>query len=148
LVARTGWQPEDVAKKFPSKEYNPKTYIKFDPIVSKLISFYGFLQLIVLAVVGPLIIEYGSSNYILGLIYVGMLVFTMVSTSRWLEGRSAMYMEISRLFIFTIIGVVGTQYSQSYDAAIFLLIYTIINFVALPFLGKVSNNQNTVYQHG
>jgi 1,4-dihydroxy-2-naphthoate octaprenyltransferase len=57
-------------------------------------------------------------------------------------------MEISRLFIFTIIGVVGTQYSQSYDAAIFLLIYTIINFVALPFLGKVSNNQNTVYQHG
>ena len=148
LVARTGWQPEDVAKKFPSKEYNPKTYIKFDPIVSKLISFYGFLQLIVLAVVGPLIIEYGSSNYILGLIYVGMLVFTMVSTSRWLEGRSAMYMEISRLFIFTIIGVVGTQYSQSYDAAIFLLIYTIINFVALPFLGKVSNNQNTLYQHG
>ena len=77
-----------------------------------------------------------------------MLVFTMVSTSRWLEGRSAMYMEISRLFIFTIIGVVGTQYSQSYDAAIFLLIYIIINFGALPFLGKVSNNQNTVYQHG
>ena len=148
LVARTGWQPDDVAKKFPAKEYNPKTYVKFDPIVSKLISFYGFIQLIVLAIIGPFIIEYGSSNYILGVIYVGMLVFTMVSTSRWLEGRPAMYMEISRLFIFTIIGLSGTQYSQTYDAAIYLLIYTLINFIALPLLGRVSNNQRTAYQHG
>ena len=148
LVARTGWQPDDVAKKFPAKEYNPKTYVKFDPIVSKLISFYGFIQLIVLAIVGPFIIEYGSSNYILGVIYVGMLVFTMVSTSRWLEGRPAMYMEISRLFIFTIIALSGAQYSQTYDAAIYLLIYTLINFIALPLLGRVSNNQRTEYQHG
>ena len=148
LVARTGWQPDDVAKKFPAKEYNPKTYVKFDPIVSKLISFYGFIQLIVLAIIGPFIIEYGSSNYILGVIYVGMLVFTMVSTSRWLEGRPAMYMEISRLFIFTIIGLSGTQYSQTYDAAIYLLIYTLMNFIALPLLGRVSNNQRNAYQHG
>lgn len=148
LVARTGWQPDDVAKKFPAKEYNPKTYVKFDPIVSKLISFYGFIQLIVLAIIGPFIIEYGSSNYILGVIYVGMLVFTMVSTSRWLEGRPAMFMEISRLFIFTIIGLSGAQYSQTYDAAIYLLIYTLINFIALPLLERVSNNQRTAYQHG
>jgi hypothetical protein len=72
----------------------------------------------------------------------------MVSTSRWLEGRPAMYMEISRLFIFTIIGLSGTHYSQTYDAAIYLLIYALINFIALPFLGKVSNNQRTAYQHG
>tara|TARA_B100000767_G_scaffold84800_1_gene81545 strand:- start:7557 stop:8792 length:1236 start_codon:yes stop_codon:yes gene_type:complete len=148
LVARTGWQPKDVAKKYPREKYDYATYIKFDPVVSKLISLYGFIQLIVLAIVGPLIIEYGSSNYILGVIYVGMLVFTMVSTSRWLEGRPAMYMEATRLLVFTVIGVMGLQYSSSSEAAIFLLIYIFINILALPLLGKVSNSQNSELQHG
>ena len=148
LVARTGWQPKDVAKKYPREKYDYATYIKFDPVVSKLISLYGFIQLIVLAIVGPLIIEYGSSNYILGVIYVGMLVFTMVSTSRWLEGRPAMYMEASRLLVFTVIGVMGLLYSSSSEAAIFLLIYIFINILALPLLGKVSNSQNSELQHG
>jgi|TARA_B110000914_G_scaffold226508_1_gene252351 alkylglycerol monooxygenase len=148
LIARTGWQPKDVAKKYPREKYDYATYIKFDPVVSKLISLYGFIQLIVLAIVGPLIIEYGSSNYILGVIYVGMLVFTMVSTSRWLEGRPAIYMEASRLLVFTVIGVMGLQYSSSSEAAIFLLIYIFINILALPLLGKVSNSHNNELQHG
>ena len=145
LFARTGWRPEDVKKKFPHSEYNAKTYKKYNPSVSKAISSYGFFQLIILTVAGVYIVENVTTNYVFNLIYVAMLVYTMVATSRWLEGRSALLIEVSRLITLGIIGILGFAYIQNIEILYLLSIYMLINIIFLPFLTRSLDEK---YSHG
>ena len=145
FFARTGWRPEDVKKKFPHSEYNAKTYKKYNPSVSRAISSYGFFQLIILTVAGVYIVENVTPNYVFNLIYVAMLVFTMVATSRWLEGRSALLMEVSRLITLGVIGILGFEYIQNIDILYLLSIYMLINIIFLPFLSRSLDEK---YSHG
>lgn len=145
FFARTGWRPEDVKKKFPHSEYNAKTYKKYNPSVSRAISSYGFFQLIILTVAGVYIVENVTPNYVFNLIYVAMLVFTMVATSRWLEGRSALLMEVSRLITLGVIGILGFVYIQNIDILYLLSIYMLINIIFLPFLSRSLDEK---YSHG
>ena len=136
LIAKTGWRPEDVREKFPNAKYDERTYKKFNPSVKKTISFYGFFQLTILVIAGFYIVENVTPSYIFNLIYVAMLVYTMVATARWLEGRSALLIEISRLITLGIIGILGLQYFQNIEALSLLLIYILINIIFLPFLQR------------
>ena len=74
-----------------------------------------------------------------------MLVFTMVATSRWLEGRSALLMEVSRLITLGAIGILGFVYIQNIDILYLLSIYMLINIIFLPFLTRSLNEK---YSHG
>lgn len=146
LVGRTDWQPEDLAKKHPREEYNPATFNKHDPKVGRFINIYSFIQLIILAAIGPIIVEYGGSNYYVSLILVSMILFTMVSTARWLDGKSGMYLEIVRLVLLATFTLIGFQYYQNNLIIVILMTYILINFLALPILKKSLNNKE-IYIH-
>ena len=98
-----------------------------------------------MAVAGVYIVENVTTNYVFNLIYVAMLVYTMVATSRWLEGRSALLMEVSRLITLGIIGILGFVYIQNIDILYLLSIYMLINIIFLPFLTRSLDEK---YSHG
>ena len=98
-----------------------------------------------MTVAGVYIVENVTPNYVFNLIYVAMLVFTMVATSRWLEGRSALLMEVSRLITLGVIGILGFVYIQNIDILYLLSIYMLINIIFLPFLSRSLDEK---YSHG
>ena len=65
-----------------------------------------------------------------------MMAFTMFSTSMWLDGKEAMKIELLRLALYILIGVYAYQETSLASIALSILIYSIINILLLPFIGK------------
>ncbi len=85
-VSRTGWQPADVAAKYPREKNDLSQFERFDPRVSPLVSVYAFFQLV--AVVLLLVyMQNTAMNYWSGFGLWLALLLTTVTTARWLEGR-------------------------------------------------------------
>jgi hypothetical protein len=70
----------------------------------------------------------------------------MVSTARWLDGKSGMYLEIVRLVLLAAFTLLGFQYYQNNLIIVILMTYILINFLALPILKKSLNNKE-IYIH-
>ena len=64
------------------------------------------------------------------------MAFTMFSTSMWLDGKEAMKIELLRLALYILIGVYAYQETSLASIALSILIYSIINILLLPFIGK------------
>jgi len=60
----------------------------------------------------------------------------MFSTSMWLDGKEAMKIELLRLALYILIGVYAYQETSLASIALSILIYSIINILLLPFIGK------------
>ena len=87
-VARTGWQPEDVAARWPRHKNDLNTFEKYNPAVPSLASWYGFFQLV--CVVGLLgYMQVVEMSYWQGVAGWGMLLATTMTTTLWLEARGA-----------------------------------------------------------
>lgn len=86
-VARTGWQPEDVAASHPRVKSDLSTFEKYDPGVPALVSWYGFFQLLFVVA----LLNYGEStslSYGTGVFLWVFLLATTMTTTFWLEGRA------------------------------------------------------------
>ena len=147
LVARTGWQPEDIEEVNPTKEFDASSFVKYDPAVNRIVAIYGFIQLIILTIAAPFIIEDEASSYYLGALGVGMILFTMISTTKWLDGKSAMHLEIPRLIIFSLCAIAGLQYYENIIGIIVLIGYVLLNLLVLPFLKNAVDNQHDAFTH-
>lgn len=101
-VARTGWQPADVAVAHPRIKSDLATFEKYNPEVPGIVSWYGLFQLV--AVVLMLNYSLGNEfNYWGGVSIWGMLLATTMTTTFWLEGRAPQTMlkwEMLRLVVF------------------------------------------------
>jgi sterol desaturase/sphingolipid hydroxylase (fatty acid hydroxylase superfamily) len=85
-VARTGWQPADVARKWPRHKNDLATFRKYNPQVPALVSWYGFFQLV--SVVLLLGYMQGSAfSYWGGVAGWALLLATTMTTAFWLEAR-------------------------------------------------------------
>ncbi len=85
-VARTGWQPEDVAASHPRRKNDLSTFRKYNPGVPGIIAWYGFFQLvIVVAMLGWL--QFAQLDYWQGVVGWGLLLVTTTTTTLWFEGR-------------------------------------------------------------
>lgn len=144
-VARTGWQPEDVAARYPRVKSDLATFEKYDPEVPVLMSWYGFFQLVF--VVG--LLNFGESHqlgYGSGVFIWGFLLATTMTTTFWLEGRAAdavVKWERLRLLVFA----VAMLWAAASGAGFWLLliggIYLAANGWFLLRLGKTDSPAQT-----
>ena len=85
-VSRTGWRPADVSVLYPRLKTDLDHFERYDPQVPRLVSIYGFFQL--LSVV--LLLNYLQSaelSWWQGFAGWGILLVTAATTALWLEGR-------------------------------------------------------------
>ena len=98
-VARTGWQPADVAEKYPRNKNDLSTFEKYDPTVPGRVSWYGFFQLVaVVLLLGWM--ESAQPDYWGGVAAWASLLATTMTTAFWLEakgGDAVMFWEKLRL---------------------------------------------------
>lgn len=86
-VARTGWQPADVAERYPRHKNDLSTFTKYDPEVPAIVSRYGFFQLVVvIALLVYLLLS--ELSYWQGVAGWAILLATTMTTAYWLEGRA------------------------------------------------------------
>ncbi len=142
LVARTGWQPEDVAKKYPRGKNNLDTFEKYDPPVSRAVFWYVLFQL--LAVILVLNGIAGSAfSYAAGLAQWGLMVATAVTAALWLQAHdiaATVRWEALRLAaLFTLLWL-GWQVNFNSTALALLAAYGVINLAVLPLVRKLAGN--------
>lgn len=81
-VARTGWQPDDVAAKHPRKKADLADFQRFDPVVPGSVRGYALFQLVaVVSMLGAMQLGLGSAVWLA----VAMLL-TAGCTAMWLDG--------------------------------------------------------------
>jgi hypothetical protein len=85
-VARTGWRPADVARRFPrEKTEDLSEFHKYDPVVPRLLGVYALAQL----VAAVLLLNYMQKTdmgYWAGFALAAVLLAGMVTTALWLDG--------------------------------------------------------------
>ncbi|TDG12742.1 sterol desaturase family protein [Seongchinamella unica] len=87
-VARTGWQPEDVARTYPRHKNDLSTFEKYDPRVPGLVAWYGVFQLVA-AVALLAWMQASELGYWAGVACWAVLLATTMTTTFWLEARGA-----------------------------------------------------------
>jgi hypothetical protein len=85
-VARTGWQPEDVARQHPRHKADLATFEKYDPPLSRPVAWYAFGQLVAVIVLLQLM-QMTDPGYWPGVGLWALLLATTVTTAWWLEAR-------------------------------------------------------------
>jgi hypothetical protein len=76
-----------------------------------------------------------------------MILFTLISTTKWLDGKSAMHLELPRLIIFSLGAIPGLQYYENIIGIIVLIGYVLLNLLVLPFLKNAVDNQHDAFTH-
>jgi hypothetical protein len=54
----------------------------------------------------------------------------------WLDGKEAMKIELLRLALYVSIGIYAYQETSLVSVALSILIYSLVNILLLPFVGK------------
>jgi len=132
--ARTGWRPSSLENDPFKDDFDPILFKKYDPHSSKKIKLYAFVQFIVLSFVGLIVLESGIFGYSELCIIIGMMAFTMFCTAVWLDGKTAYKSESLRLIVLVILGVYALSNPVTYQLALGLFIYVVLNLIALPTL--------------
>lgn len=140
-VARTGWQPADVARDFPRTKSDLSTFEKYDPAVAALVNWYGFYQLI--AVMGMLALLITSElGYWQGVAGWTLLLATTMTTTFWLEARDSqrvMRWEILRLGALAVLMIFALQQGTAASAVIVAALYWVINLLILIALPRAAS---------
>jgi sterol desaturase/sphingolipid hydroxylase (fatty acid hydroxylase superfamily) len=141
-VSRTGWRPQDVAERFPRDKNDLSSFEKFDPPVNRRVGVYAFFQLFATVVVLSTM-QANEFGYWQGVALWGLLLFTMVLTAMWLEGRRSAGMwalEVLRLGLVAItLWHFVALYGGSYLVAA-TLAYLVFNALFLQVLRRMSGN--------
>ncbi|MDC0062200.1 sterol desaturase family protein [Pseudomonadota bacterium] len=134
--ARTGWQPASLAIPADKDDFDPTTFKKYNPEVPTKIKFYAFMQFFTLSLVGLVLLESGTLNYQQLWVTISMMAFTMYCTSLWLDGKEGFTMEIARLVLCLALGVYAYIEMSIAAVAVSLMLYSILNILALPWLNR------------
>lgn len=90
LCARTGWQPADVAERWPRNKTDLSQFERYNPPSSGWLKWYGAVQIMG----ATALLTFGQVNPLslfgYWLIW-GLLVWTGVATAWWLEGRGTAF---------------------------------------------------------
>ena len=135
-VARTGWQPDDVAASHPRNKNDLSAFEKYDPQVPGLVAWYGFFQLV--AVVLFLIwMQVQSLPYWGGVFCWTALFATTMTTALWLEARESTWvMQWERLRIAGIAGLVICGLALGVDVVLIGLTYLLANILFLWVMAR------------
>ena len=137
-VARTGWRPDDVARRFPHTKTDLDGFRKFDPAVPPLVGVYAFAQLVA-AVVLLDYMQKTSLTYWGGFTLWATLLAGTVTTALWLEGWHA-----QRLLRWELLRLAGLSllllaaWSAGAGSVILLagIVYGLANLLLLFFLQR------------
>ena len=135
-VARTGWRPEDVAKRSPREKNDLSHFHKYDPRVSTRVSLYAFFQLVA-AVLLLNFMEGATLGYWSGVALWALLLATTVVTALWLEGRDVGHMlQLERLRLACFGVLLGAAWQGGAGAGILVsaALYGALNLLFLPML--------------
>ena len=141
-VARTGWQPADVAVKYPRGKNNLDTFEKYDPPISRAVFWYVLFQVLVviLALNG---IAGSAFRYAAGLAQWGLMVATAVTAALWLQAydmRATLRWEALRLAaLFTLLWL-GWHVNFNNSVLALLAVYGVINLAVLPLVRRLARN--------
>jgi sterol desaturase/sphingolipid hydroxylase (fatty acid hydroxylase superfamily) len=83
-VARTGWRPADVAARWPVAKPDLSQFRKFNPVVPTAVSWYGFVQLILMAALLQLM-QLLYLPYWAGVALWLVMIVTLTVTAFWLN---------------------------------------------------------------
>ncbi len=137
-VSRTGWRPEDVARRYPRSKTDLAGFRKFDPVVSPLVGLYAFAQLVT-AVVLLDFMQKASLAYWSGFALWAALLAGMVTTALWLEGWQAQRLlrwDLLRLAGLSLLLLVA--WSAGADSVVLLAgtVYSVANLLFLFLLQR------------
>lgn len=141
LWARTGWRPEDVAERFPREKTDLEDFHKYDPQTGPMVSAYALLQLLVVMGVGIALLFIPGLSYGVTASVVGLMLFTMVCTGHWLDGRRALNLELSRLVLVGAAAWFGWQLGFGAVLAWSVAAYATVNLLLLPLLLSSSGSR-------
>ena len=141
LWARTGWRPADVEARFPRPKTNLDDFHKYDPQAGPAVNAYALLQLLVVMGVGIALLFVPGLSYGVTAAVVGLILFTMVCTGRWLDGRRALNLELSRLVLVCAAAWFGWQMGFGPLLVLSVGAYATINLLVLPLLVSSSGSR-------
>jgi sterol desaturase/sphingolipid hydroxylase (fatty acid hydroxylase superfamily) len=137
-VGRTGWRPDDVARRFPHTKTDLADFHKFDPAVSPLVGCYAFGQLVA-AVVLLDYMQKTDLTYWGGFALWATLLAGTVTTALWLEGwhpQRLLRWELLRLGALSLLLLAA--WSAGVGSVILLagILYTLANLLLLFLLQR------------
>jgi len=135
-VARTGWRPQDVAVLYPRAKSNLDKFERFDPQVPRLVSIYGFFQLVCVILL-LLYMQLSELSYWQGVGGWSILLATTVNTALWLDGRPADRLPKWDLLRLAGIGLLVTLSPGAGDAhLVWAGLYGVLNLLFLPLIAR------------
>ena len=140
LIARTGWSPDGNKHGSTKEAFNKEEFKKHDPKVSSVISLYALLQLLCLSSISVVLYPSGLLDYFEGVVLLLMIILTMYCTSRWLDGKYNLILEIGRIVLFMIIGLLMFIIDLETFLIYGLALYLVLNLIFIPFLGRAVSN--------
>jgi sterol desaturase/sphingolipid hydroxylase (fatty acid hydroxylase superfamily) len=136
--ARTGWSPKSLPYEIEKDDFNPESFKKFNPTISKQHKIYALFQYLFITYIFLAFIQSGYLNYSQLWVTISMAAFTMYCTSIWLDGKKGTRIEIVRLVLCVSIGIYAYLQISLSAIAISVLIYSAINFLSLPLINRTT----------
>ena len=136
--ARTSWNSKSLPEPAEKDNFNPETFRKYDPVISKKHKIYALFQYIFITYIFLSFIQTGYLNNAQLWITISLMTFTMYCVSRWLDGKEGLKFEIGRLALLLAISSYTYFQTTLLEISISVLGYAIINIFLLPF---INNNQ-------
>lgn len=136
--ARTGWTPKSLPYEIEKDDFNPESFKKFNPTISKQHKIYALFQYLFITYIFLAFIQSGYLNYAQLWVTISMAAFTMYCTSIWLDGKKGTRIEIVRLVLCVSIGIYAYLQISLSAIAISVLIYSAINFLSLPLINRTT----------
>lgn len=136
--ARTGWTPKSLPYEIEKDDFNPESFKKFNPTISKQHKIYALFQYLFITYIFLAFIQSGYLNYSQLWVTISMAAFTMYCTSIWLDGKKGTRIEIVRLVLCVSIGIYAYLQISLSAIAISVLIYSAINFLSLPLINRTT----------
>jgi sterol desaturase/sphingolipid hydroxylase (fatty acid hydroxylase superfamily) len=134
LVARTGWRPADVAERYPREKTDLRSFRKYDPPVSLAVKVYALAQLAIVMAVGIALLFIPGLSWATSAAVVALMLFTMVCTGHWLDGRRILNLELARLTLIAAAAWLGWQAGFGLLLAVSAAGYAVVNLLVLPVL--------------
>ena len=138
-VARTGWQPADVAASHPRHKNDLSTFEKYDPQVPGVVAWYGFFQLVAVVLFLSWM-QAQEMSYWAGVACWALLLATTMTTAFWLEAResgSVMRWEWLRLGGLAVLLVFSLNLGV--DVMLVGVVYLVVNLLFLLVMSRVAS---------
>jgi sterol desaturase/sphingolipid hydroxylase (fatty acid hydroxylase superfamily) len=136
FVARTGWRPPDVAVQYPREKTDLENFRKYDPPVGVAVSAYALLHLVLVMAAGIALLFIPGLSWATNATVVALMLFTMVCTGHWLDGRQVVNLELARLGATAVAAWLGWQAGFGLVFAFSVAAYAVFILLALPLLSQ------------